>query len=51
MSKYELIKDICESCVNSTKIGNMHLCKMHEAYVSPTYKCGWYCRRLEKEHD
>ena len=39
----------CSNCEHCSKICGMYLCRWHEAYVKPTYKCGWYCKRVMEE--
>lgn len=39
----------CSNCEHCIKMCGMYLCKMHEAYVNSTYKCGWYCKRLKEQ--
>ena len=39
----------CSNCERCIKRCGMYLCRELEAYVKPTFKCGWYCKRVMEE--
>lgn len=39
----------CPNCEHCIKMRGMYLCRELEAYVNPTHKCCWYCKRVMEE--
>lgn len=39
----------CLNCDNSNTMCGELVCRWHESYVSPTGKCSWWVKKIEKE--